>query len=89
MPFCYVNIIFIQELSKGAPVRLVQLEFKAAEEKLVENLNEAEMTLAQQRQALENKANVKDILRKHKVSDGVDSDVVMYVIQRQVQVKVV
>lgn len=51
-----------------APIRLVKLQFQLPEETFLQNIELAEKTLAQQRQALAQKGNVKEILRKHKVS---------------------
>lgn len=51
-----------------APIRLTRLLFQGPETIFLQNVDIAEKTLEQQRQALAQKANIKDILRKHKVS---------------------
>ena len=69
--FCYdmLPLPCHQELLGAAPLHLQRLLFQGPETTFLENVDIAEKTLEQQRQALEQKANVKDILRKHKVSD--------------------
>ena len=51
-----------------APVHLVELEFRLPEETFLQNVEVAEKTLEHQREQLKNKANIKDILRKHQVT---------------------
>ena len=59
--------ISLQDMLHHAPIRLVKLEFQLPEETFLQNIELAEKTLNQQRQALAEKGNIKEILRKHKV----------------------
>ena len=48
-------------------MRLMKLEFQGPEMEFLQKLNLAEQTLTEEETALQDKANVKEILRKHKV----------------------
>ena len=56
-----------QEIQFLAPMRLMKLEFQGPEMDFLKLLAKAEQTLSEADAALAEKANVKDILRKHKV----------------------
>ena len=56
-----------KELQFHAPVRLLKLEFQAPEMEFLQLLAKAEQTLSDEEKALEEKANVKEILRTHQV----------------------
>lgn len=54
-----------QDLQKHAPVRLLKLEFQLPEVEFLQLLSAAESQLSDEEQALDEKQNVKEILRKH------------------------
>ena len=60
-------VVPCQAIMQSAPLRLLMLEFQSPEEKFLQNVDIATEAIVQQQQAIEDKANIKDILRKHKV----------------------
>ena len=59
---------FSQDLQRHAPVRLMKLEFQLPEVEYLQLLSTAETQLSDEEQALDEKQNVKEILRKHQAS---------------------
>ena len=49
-------------------MRLIKLEFYVPEDTFTTSLDSAEATMQQEQQQLRKNENVKDVLRKHKVS---------------------
>lgn len=65
--------IFSQNVLYKAPSRLLKLEFTLPETKFLQNVETAETNLANLQQKLARKESFKVLLKKHNVSQNIDS----------------
>ena len=62
-----IIMFYLKEISNGAPVRKMHLEFQLEETNFFKSVDDAKTVLDQNKQKLANNDNVKDALQKHKV----------------------